>query len=93
MLHVIIMYKFVTSICFSTVYGLYRDGTELRGVYYAKPYVAHAACVSMGDTCDYPILLGICCFIASPLYVLTACLGNDPLYGGESSYSTVRDLT
>ncbi|TDL28252.1 hypothetical protein BD410DRAFT_782226 [Rickenella mellea] len=41
-----------------TVFGLYRDGTELRGVYYAKPETAHAACVSMGDKCDYPILLG-----------------------------------
>lgn len=41
----------------STVYGLYRDGTELRGVYYDKPDVAHAACDST-DACDYPILLG-----------------------------------
>ncbi|KAH7368677.1 IgA peptidase M64-domain-containing protein [Plectosphaerella cucumerina] len=40
-----------------TVYGLYRDGTELRGVYYAKPEVARAACQST-DACDYPILLG-----------------------------------
>ena len=43
--------------CGSTVYGLYRDGTELRGVYYAKPDVARAACQST-DACDYPILLG-----------------------------------
>ncbi|KAI1212081.1 IgA peptidase M64-domain-containing protein [Annulohypoxylon truncatum] len=41
----------------NTVYGLYRDGTELRGVYYDKPEIAHAACDST-DTCDYPILLG-----------------------------------
>ena len=41
----------------STVYGLYRDGTELRGVYYDKPEVARAACQST-DACDYPILLG-----------------------------------
>lgn len=41
----------------STVYGLYRDGTELRGVYYAYPQVARAACQST-DACDYPILLG-----------------------------------
>jgi hypothetical protein len=39
-----------------TVYGLYRDGTELRGVYYDKPEVARAACQS--TNCDYPILLG-----------------------------------
>lgn len=43
----------------STVYGLYRDGTELRGVYYKKPEVAGAACSSMGEQCDYPILLGM----------------------------------
>jgi hypothetical protein len=42
----------------STAFGLYRDGTELRGVYYAKPEVAHAACYSLGDACDYPILVG-----------------------------------
>ncbi len=41
-----------------TPFGLYRDGTELRAVYYDKPEVAHAACDSMGDQCDYPILLG-----------------------------------
>ncbi|KAI0155292.1 IgA peptidase M64-domain-containing protein [Xylariaceae sp. FL1272] len=40
-----------------TVFGLYRDGTELRGVYYDKPEVARAACQST-DACDYPILLG-----------------------------------
>ncbi|KAI1650986.1 IgA peptidase M64-domain-containing protein [Daldinia loculata] len=40
-----------------TVYGLYRDGTELRGVYYDKPEVARAACQST-DACDFPILLG-----------------------------------
>ncbi|KAK0185747.1 hypothetical protein F5146DRAFT_1071337 [Armillaria mellea] len=41
-----------------TTYGLYRPGTELRGVYYAKPEVAGAACSSMGNQCDFPILLG-----------------------------------
>ncbi|KAJ7062372.1 IgA peptidase M64-domain-containing protein [Mycena amicta] len=41
-----------------TVFGLYRDGTELRGVYYAKPKVAAAACASLGTQCDYPILMG-----------------------------------
>lgn len=45
---------------FSTTYGLYRDGTELRGVYYSKPEVAAAACSSMDDKCDYPILMGQC---------------------------------
>lgn len=42
----------------STTYGLYRDGTELRGVYYALPNVARSACLSLGDACDYPVLLG-----------------------------------
>ncbi|KAI1203617.1 IgA peptidase M64-domain-containing protein [Nemania serpens] len=64
----------------NTVYGLYRDGTELRGVYYDKPDVAHAACDST-DACDYPILLG-----NDPLYgglggeftVVTASPTNGP---------------
>ena len=43
---------------YSTPFGLYRDGTELRGVYYSKPEVAEAACLSLGTQCDYPILLG-----------------------------------
>jgi len=65
-----------------TPFGLYRDGTELRGVYYDKPEVAHAACDSMGDQCDYPILLG-----NDPLYgglggeftVVTSSILNGPL--------------
>jgi hypothetical protein len=44
---------------FSTAFGLYRDGTELRGVYYSKPDTARAACLSLGDQCDYPILMGM----------------------------------
>lgn len=47
------------SIFLSTTYGLYRDGTELRAVYYALPNVARSACLSLGDACDYPILLGM----------------------------------
>lgn len=43
----------------STTFGLYRDGTELRGVYYSNPRAARAACLSMGDKCDYPILMGM----------------------------------
>ncbi|EDR13209.1 uncharacterized protein LACBIDRAFT_230303, partial [Laccaria bicolor S238N-H82] len=42
----------------STPFGLYRDGTELRGVYYDKPEVAKATCESLASKCDYPILLG-----------------------------------
>ncbi|KIP02525.1 hypothetical protein PHLGIDRAFT_26549 [Phlebiopsis gigantea 11061_1 CR5-6] len=65
-----------------TPFGLYRDGTELRGVYYSKPEVARAACLSLGDQCDYPILMG-----NDPLYgglggeftVITPSLANGPL--------------
>ncbi|KAJ7081626.1 IgA peptidase M64-domain-containing protein [Mycena belliarum] len=65
-----------------TPFGLYRPGTELRGVYYAKPKVAGAACASLGEQCDYPILLG-----NDPLYgglggrftVITPSLANGPL--------------
>ena len=42
----------------STSFGLYRDGTELRGLYANKSDVALAACASLGDKCDYAILLG-----------------------------------
>ena len=41
-----------------TVYGLYRDGSELRGIYTSKPQLARAAYKSLGESCDYPILLG-----------------------------------
>ena len=44
---------------FSTPFGLYRDGTELRAVYYSKPDAARAACLSLGDRCDFPILMGM----------------------------------
>ncbi|KAI1786873.1 IgA peptidase M64-domain-containing protein [Ganoderma leucocontextum] len=65
-----------------TVFGLYRDGTELRGVYYSKPEVAREACDSLGTQCDYPILMG-----NDPLYgglggeftVITPSLANGPL--------------
>ncbi|CAE6342652.1 unnamed protein product [Rhizoctonia solani] len=59
-----------------TIYGLYRDGTELRGVYTSKPEVASAACKSMGNQCNYPLLLG-----NDPLYggISTASVLNGPL--------------
>ncbi|KAJ6615829.1 IgA peptidase M64-domain-containing protein [Mycena sp. CBHHK59/15] len=70
------------SRCRSTVFGLYRPGTELRAVLYAKPEVARAACSSLGDRCDYPILLG-----NDPLYgglggkftVITPSIANSAL--------------
>ncbi|KAG8729221.1 hypothetical protein FRC12_021169 [Ceratobasidium sp. 428] len=66
----------------NTVYGLYRDGTELRGVYTSKPEVASAACKSLGSGCNYPLLLG-----NDPLYgglggeftISTASVLNGPL--------------
>lgn len=58
----------ITNTCFynietyvnsrSTPFGLYRDGSELRGVYYSKPEVARLACHALLSLCDYPILLG-----------------------------------
>ncbi|RYP92812.1 hypothetical protein DL770_001092 [Monosporascus sp. CRB-9-2] len=63
-----------------TVYGLYREGTELRGVYYDKPQVARAACQST-DACDYPILLGNDPFyggLGGTFTVVTASPNNGP---------------
>ncbi|KAI0824018.1 IgA peptidase M64-domain-containing protein [Trametes gibbosa] len=65
-----------------TPFGLYRDGTELRGVYYSRPEVAREACFFLGDQCDYPILMG-----NDPLYgglggeftVITPSLANGAL--------------
>ncbi|KAH8085940.1 IgA peptidase M64-domain-containing protein [Cristinia sonorae] len=65
-----------------TPYGLYRDGTELRGVYYSKPEVARAACLSMGDQCDYPILMGNDPFyggLGGEFTVITPSLANGAL--------------
>eukprot|EP00736_Rhodelphis_marinus_P002814 Rmarinus@m.20450 len=49
-----------------TAFGLYRDGTELRGIYCSKPNAARDACKSTGpNACDFPSLIG-----------------NDDYYGG-----------
>jgi hypothetical protein len=51
-----------------TAFGLYREGTELRGIYCGKPRQARQACRSFGQSkawCDYPALLA-----------------NDEFYGG-----------
>ncbi|THH05957.1 hypothetical protein EW146_g9760 [Bondarzewia mesenterica] len=48
----------VLNMNISTPFGLYRDGTELRALYYSKPDIARAACNSLGDRCNYPILIG-----------------------------------
>ncbi|KAF8558277.1 hypothetical protein OG21DRAFT_1455775 [Imleria badia] len=65
-----------------TSFGLYRDGTELRGLYANKSDVALAACASLGNKCDYAILLA-----NDPLYgglggeytTTTASLANGAL--------------
>ncbi|KAG0359589.1 hypothetical protein BG005_000538 [Podila minutissima] len=49
-----------------TSFRLYRDGTELRGIYCADPRAAKQACHAVGNyACDFPSLIG-----------------NDPYYGG-----------
>eukprot|EP00842_Homolaphlyctis_polyrhiza_P002779 jgi/Hompol1/3501/HPOL_006627-RA len=49
-----------------TAFGLYRDGTELRGIYAAKADAARRVCADLGRfACDYPSLIG-----------------NDDFYGG-----------
>ncbi|KAF9316010.1 hypothetical protein BG003_002422 [Podila horticola] len=49
-----------------TSFKLYRDGTELRGIYCADPRAAKQACNAVGKyACDFPSLIG-----------------NDPYYGG-----------
>ncbi len=67
----------------STPFGLYRDGTELRGVYYSKPEVAREACFSLGSQCDYPILMGACLRSSCTRIANGVRIGNDPLYGGK----------
>jgi hypothetical protein len=50
----------------NTAFGLYRDGTELRGIYTSKARDARNICKLTGAmACDYPSLIG-----------------NDPYYGG-----------
>lgn len=65
-----------------TPFGLYRDGTELRGLYANNSDVALMACTSLGNKCNYAILLG-----NDPLYgglggeytTITASLANGAL--------------
>ncbi|DAZ93836.1 TPA: hypothetical protein N0F65_009344 [Lagenidium giganteum] len=50
----------------NTPFGLYRDGTELRGIYCSKPDAARRACAAVGQlACDFPSLIA-----------------NDDYYGG-----------
>ena len=56
-----------------TAFGLYRDGTELRGVYCNRPQQARQACAQTGtDACDFPSLIG-----------------NDEFYGGLGGEFTI----
>lgn len=56
-----------------TAFGLYRDGTELRGLYCSKPMAARQACALTGeDACDFPSLIG-----------------NDDFYGGLGGEFTI----
>ncbi|KAJ1514249.1 hypothetical protein HMI55_004031 [Coelomomyces lativittatus] len=50
----------------NTAFGLYRDGTELRGIYSSKPHIARSICRNLGnELCDFPSLIA-----------------NDDYYGG-----------
>ncbi|KAH0832139.1 IgA peptidase M64-domain-containing protein [Lanmaoa asiatica] len=66
-----------------TPFGLYRDGTELRGLYANNSDVALAACTSLGDKCNYAILLGwgsiTCCHLSELKTTTTASLANGVL--------------
>lgn len=57
----------------NTAFRLYRDGTELRGVYCANPAAARSACSLTGpNACDFPTLIG-----------------NSPFYGGLGGEFTI----
>jgi len=57
----------------NTAFGLYRDGTQLRGVFTSRPNDARAACRSTGPSaCDFPSLIG-----------------NDLYYGGLGGEFTI----
>jgi len=57
----------------NTSYGLYRDVTELRGVYCSKPAAARDACRATGPgACDFPTLIG-----------------HSPFYGGLGGEFTI----
>eukprot|EP00735_Rhodelphis_limneticus_P005027 TRINITY_DN1671_c0_g1::TRINITY_DN1671_c0_g1_i1::g.17663::m.17663 TRINITY_DN1671_c0_g1::TRINITY_DN1671_c0_g1_i1::g.17663 ORF type:complete len:606 (+),score=232.95,Peptidase_M64/PF09471.5/7.1e-34,Peptidase_M66/PF10462.4/0.011 TRINITY_DN1671_c0_g1_i1:42-1820(+) len=57
----------------NTAFGLYRDGTELRGVYCSKSRDARNACTKTGsNACDFPSLIG-----------------NDDYYGGLGGEFTI----
>jgi hypothetical protein len=57
----------------NTPFGLYRDGTELRGIYCSNPSAARKVCQKVGQyACDFPSLIG-----------------NDDFYGGLGGEFTI----
>jgi hypothetical protein len=57
----------------NTAFRLYRDGTQLRGVYCGNAPAARDACTAPGpDACDFPTLIG-----------------NSPYYGGLGGEFTI----
>jgi len=57
----------------NTAFGLYRDGTQLRGIYCSKTADARSACAGVGtNACDFPSLIG-----------------NDLFYGGLGGEFTI----
>ncbi|KAJ3395687.1 hypothetical protein HDU92_005153 [Lobulomyces angularis] len=57
----------------NTPFGLYRDGTELRGIYCSKPQQARRSCKVTGSyACDFPSLIA-----------------NDDYYGGLGGEFTI----
>jgi len=57
----------------NTPFGLYRDGTELRGIYCSKTSAARSACKQTGPmACDFPSLIA-----------------NDDYYGGLGGEFTI----
>lgn len=41
-----------------TVFGLTRDGNELRGIMPNKAFIARQICAKLGAKCDYPSIIG-----------------------------------
>eukprot|EP00478_Filoreta_tenera_P002549 GABV01002648.1.p1 GENE.GABV01002648.1~~GABV01002648.1.p1 ORF type:complete len:179 (-),score=47.57 GABV01002648.1:133-639(-) len=51
----------------NTAFRLYRDGTELRGIFPGDPNAARQACKATGaNACDYPSLIGNDSFLWRP---------------------------
>ena len=83
----------------NTAFGLYRDGTELRGVYTSKAATARSACQATG-TCKF-LLLSPLPLLSFPFSLFTfliinnlsgdfpTLIGNNPYYGGLGGEFTI----